>query len=73
MEVNGEDKRILDGIRERVHHYPELLLVRFEVQQGVVVIRGSVTTFYVKQIAQEAIRPVPGITQVQNQIDVKTN
>ncbi len=34
------------------------------------VLRGSLPTFYLKQLVQEAVRHVPGVLHVRNVIDV---
>ena len=40
-----------------------------ECHQGVLYLRGTVTSFYHKQLAQEAVR-LPGVRQVVNEIEV---
>ena len=34
------------------------------------VLRGAVRTYYQKQLAQEALRSIPGLTTIQNEIEV---
>ena len=44
--------------------------LRFEAQQGRVVLRGVVSSYYQKQMAQEAVRRLEGVDQVENQLEV---
>ena len=41
-----------------------------ETRAGSVVLRGTVDSFFEKQMAQEALRSVEGITDIQNQLEV---
>ena len=38
---------------------------------GVVTLRGEVTTYYFKQVAQESIRRIAGIATIVNLVDVR--
>ena len=40
------------------------------VANGAVILTGTVTTYYAKQLAQEFTRRVPGVVSVINQIEV---
>lgn len=44
--------------------------VRVEAADGRVVLKGSVSTFFQKQMAQEAIRRVDGVEQIDNLLQV---
>jgi osmotically-inducible protein OsmY len=44
--------------------------VRIEMRAGRVVLRGVVPSYYQKQIAQEVVRMVEGVGQVDNQMQV---
>jgi hypothetical protein len=44
--------------------------VRFEAADGRVVLKGSVTTFFQKQMAQEAVRRIDGVEQIENLLQV---
>ena len=44
--------------------------VRVETADGRVVLKGSVSTFFQKQMAQEAIRRVDGVEQIDNLLQV---
>ena len=42
----------------------------FEAVQGRVVLRGSVPSFFQKQMAQESLRSVEGIDEILNELEV---
>jgi osmotically-inducible protein OsmY len=44
--------------------------LRFETEQGRVVLRGVVNSYYQKQMAQEALRWVEGVDRIENQLEV---
>jgi osmotically-inducible protein OsmY len=44
--------------------------LRFEASQGRVTLRGNVTTYFQKQMAQEALRLVEGIDEISNELEV---
>lgn len=45
-------------------------MVRFEAAEGRVVLRGMVTSYFHKQMAQEIVRRVEGVGQIENQLEV---
>ena len=44
--------------------------VRIEAADGRVILKGHVTTFFQKQMAQEAVRRVDGVEQIENLLQV---
>ena len=44
--------------------------VRVEAADGRVVLKGSVSSFFQKQMAQEAIRRVDGVERIDNLLEV---
>jgi osmotically-inducible protein OsmY len=42
----------------------------FETEQGRVVLRGVVNSYYQKQMAQEAVRRLQGVHHVENNLEV---
>jgi osmotically-inducible protein OsmY len=48
----------------------ELRNLRISVDHGWITLRGSVRTYYLKQLAQATVMPVAGVESVNNQIDV---
>ena len=42
-----------------------------EFKEGMLLIRGTVRSYYSKQLAQEYARQIPGVEQVVNHLDVE--
>ena len=63
---------LLDQASDILAHHPHLCRrqVRCRAESNRVVIEGEVNSFYEKQLAQEALREVQGIEQVENQLEV---
>jgi hypothetical protein len=57
----------------RLHEssYPELRRVRCDFHEGVLTLRGKVSSFYVTQLAQALATRIPGVEEVVNRIEVK--
>lgn len=51
--------------------YGELHSAVCESRDGVVVIRGRVSSFYLKQIAQSVVQKLPGVLRVDNRLEVE--
>ena len=62
------DSRISSAIERNPHLKRRNL--RFETQEGRVVLRGVVSSYYQKQMAQEALRRLEGIDCIENQLEV---
>ncbi len=45
-------------------------LVQCDYVDGVAVLHGEVSRFYLKQIAQESLRSIPCVDQIDNRIEV---
>ncbi|WDQ14860.1 BON domain-containing protein [Rhodopirellula sp. P2] len=58
---NAEMRRVGHG---------ELRDIRVDVSDQGVVLQGRVSSFYLKQLAQEAVRPLSRSLRIRNQIDV---
>ena len=65
-------QRIAEAAREclRGSPYGALAWILCECDEGVLLLRGHLSSFYLKQHAQEAVAGVEGVTQVVNEIDV---
>jgi hypothetical protein len=50
--------------------YPDVKSLQCEYHQGVLVLRGHVSTYYHKQLAQEAVRDIQGIESIVNVVKV---
>lgn len=46
-------------------------LMQCSFKEGMLVIRGNVGSYYVKQLAQEYARQIPGVEQVANHLKVQ--
>jgi len=44
--------------------------LRFETHQGRVTLRGVVRSYFQKQMAQEALRRVDGVSEIHNELEV---
>lgn len=44
--------------------------LRFEAEAGRVTLKGVVNTYFQKQMAQEALRKIDGITEIANELEV---
>ncbi len=44
--------------------------VQFETLEGAVVLRGTVSSYYHKQMAQEILRRVDGVRRIENRLEV---
>ena len=56
--------------RLRKSGYWELHLVSCEFHEGVLTLRGRVSTFYLKQVAQALIRAIDGVGEINNRLEV---
>jgi osmotically-inducible protein OsmY len=61
-------KRITNFLNQK--GYVPLRSLEITVERGLVLVRGRVPTFYMRQIAIECIKRVAGVTQVVDLIDV---
>ncbi|MEM8943854.1 MAG: BON domain-containing protein [Planctomycetota bacterium] len=50
--------------------YAGLAKVTCEVSEGMAILHGKVSTFYLKQLAQELVKKVEGVEAVVNRVDV---
>jgi osmotically-inducible protein OsmY len=50
--------------------YVNARMLRFETDGKRVVLQGSVSSYFHKQMAQEAVRKVAGVEQIENRLEV---
>lgn len=67
-DVEGLSSKVEDAISASPHVNSRQL--RFEAEHGCVRLLGTVTTYYQKQMAQEAVRRLDGVTQIENELEV---
>jgi len=66
-------RRRVDEVAEaRLQHakYVELRAVSCEFHEGVLTLRGRVPSYYLKQLAQSLLDSIPGVLQLDNQLEV---
>lgn len=56
--------------RIQIAHHRSLKHVHCEHVDGVLWLRGEVATFHHKQVAQECVRDLPGVTRILNLLNV---
>ena len=61
-------ERIHDALTNTPHVPSHQVLV--EAENGRIVLKGSVASFFQKQMAQEAVRRVDGVEQIDNLLQV---
>lgn len=44
--------------------------VRFETREGTIVLRGVVNSYFQKQMAQESLRRIDGVDEIENELTV---
>jgi len=71
------DSQVCDSVVQeiteclRAHAYREMRSLTVEHCDGVVTLQGEVTTYYYKQVAQESVRRIAGVTKTINLVDVR--
>jgi osmotically-inducible protein OsmY len=68
--IESEDIVKLAQLCLKQSDYALLQQVSVECERGVLFLRGSLPSYHHKQLAQEVVRRVDGVTQVINQIEV---
>ena len=65
---------LTEQIHNAVIHNPHLnhrqMNIKIKNESGRVTIRGTVDSFFEKQMAQEALRKVDGVQAIENQLEV---
>jgi hypothetical protein len=73
----GGDLALGNEIRQRVQYdlglAPSLQRVTFLVQNGDVVLQGTVKTDFDARVIVDALRDVPGVTQIRNELEINPN
>jgi hypothetical protein len=63
-------RRARDMIARHAHFRGRADTFEFECNANVLVIRGCVPTFYLKQLLQEALKQLDGVHRIDNRVDV---
>jgi osmotically-inducible protein OsmY len=61
--------RVVQALRQSPH--PALRNLSVEETESTVVLTGQVSSYYLKQLAQETVMPMRGLRQLVNRIDVQ--
>ena len=64
--------QVMEAAKDRLENSPyrSVRRVSCEYDDGVLVLRGLLSSFYYKQLAQEAVVHLHGVLQVVNEIEV---
>ena len=67
-----EDQTVPAEVQGRLRRsgYPELRLIACEFHEGVLTLRGRVSTFYLKQVAQTAVSELADVGEINNRLEV---
>lgn len=70
---NQASDSVVQAITEclRAYTYPGMRSLSVSYSDGIVTLRGEVTTYYHKQVAQESVRRIVGIVTIVNLVDVR--
>jgi osmotically-inducible protein OsmY len=72
MEIHEMTTHLQDRVEKAIQQAPHLnrQSLRFEAQEGHVTLRGTVGSYFHKQMAQEAVRHVDGVNVISNELQV---
>lgn len=67
-----ETDRIVTLVESKLResHYLALRVVTCQFHKGVLILRGRVPSFYLKQVAQSVVRNIEGVAQIDNRLEV---
>ena len=70
--MNRGTALLMDQVRSAVYAEPHLARrnLHFEHRGSRVTVRGTVESYYQKQLAQEALRRIDGIEEIENRLSV---
>jgi hypothetical protein len=57
-------------LNTHIHFRGRAARFEFDFQEDVLIVRGTVPTFYLKQILQRALKDVEGVRLIDNQVQV---
>ena len=72
--VISRQSNAADRARDVIAHHPHFVgradSFQFECDGNLLIIRGRVPTFYLKQLVQDALKRLDGIRRIDNRVDV---
>jgi hypothetical protein len=63
-------RRARDLVARHPHFYGRADIFEFQCSDNVLLVRGRVPTFYLKQLLQDALKKLDGVHRVDNRVDV---
>ncbi len=57
--------------RLEAKHYPQLRRIHCDYHEGVMTLRGVVSSFHLKQVAQAALVGLDGVEEIANRLEVR--
>lgn len=66
--ISSPGTRVIEALRST--GYPELADLDVELREGLVVLRGTIGSYFLKQRAQAAVQHVCGVVAVRNELNV---
>lgn len=66
-------RQVLDGVGRRLQTsgYHQHRRIAFDLHEGVLTLRGIVSSFFLKQVAQALVADVVGVEEVSNRLEVR--
>lgn len=66
------NSRVEEAVRNRLHEsaYPSIKRIRCQFNNGILVLRGRLPSFFMKQVAQETVAGLDGIEEIINCVEV---
>ena len=66
------DMQLMDRARSALERSPHLAnkRLKLEARQGRLILRGTVASYYQKQMAQETLRKLDGVEEIENHLQV---
>lgn len=73
-QITQPQARVTELAERRLRSHPHLVLqqVSCDYLDGVLVLRGCLPTYYLKQVAQESVAQLEAVEHIDNQIEVVT-
>lgn len=73
-EAAGLSEEVLDGVKCRLvrscHFMRHWREIGVDFRDGILTLRGSVPSFYLKQVLQSILKDIPGVDRIDNRVDV---
>ncbi|REK12303.1 MAG: BON domain-containing protein [Planctomycetota bacterium] len=72
MQTIEPDCTLATRVSSAIQQHPHLSRrnLKFEARDGRIILRGTVSTYYQKLMAQEALRRLDGVEEIENHLEV---